>query len=951
MSPAGTAAFEPGSLVKGRGREWVVLPSSDDAFVVVRPLNGDDALTALLFRDEVEPADFPPPSTESAQIGDHASASLLRTAMRVGFTSTAGPFRSLGSISVQPRQYQFVPLLLALRMETVRLLIADDVGIGKTVEAALIAKELLERGEVDRMTVLCSPALAEQWQAELRDKFGIEAELVLPSTVRRLERPIRTDQSVFREYPYTIVSTDFIKSEQRRAQFLNHCPDLVIVDEAHTCVSASGAGQRQRRFELLQKVAAKQDRHLILVTATPHSGKQDAFRDLLGLLKPELADVVEHELGTRKGRELLARHFVQRRRRDIRHFLDQDTPFPKDREVRDQKYEMSPAYAEFSADVLAYARETVADPSGTGVQQRVRWWSALALLRSVASSPAAAAATLRTRSAALCANSVAEADALARESVYDTDSEATEGVDAVPGADADSEILPPAAARRLQELAERAEELTGVEHDTKLKALIKTVKGLLADGYDPIVFCRYIPTARYVADELRKALKKGCAVGAVTGELPPAEREARVAQLTSAEGRHVLVATDCLSEGVNLQEHFRAVVHYDLAWNPTRHEQREGRVDRFGQRAERVRAVTLYGVDNGIDGIVLDVLIKKHRTIAEQTGVAVPVPASSESVLQALAEGLLLRGQQAQLELDLGVTEARRALDRDWELLSERESKRITKFAHSGMDLTSVEEELKRLAPAAYDELGRPSDIAAFVERALAEMGVQVRADDEKLTVSPQVLPPGVRSALGVPDDARKDLVFRRDLPAGPREHVLIRTDPAVRALARYVLETALDPRPEVRPAAKRCGVTRTAKVSTRTVLLLVRYRFLLTLPGVDGPRTVVVEDARLRGYRSGAQGREWLDDAEVAALLAATPDANVLPELVQRQAQRAVAEIDEVRGDLDELGVALAEELRQAHYDIRKSAEARVRGLKLVPHDRADVLGVYVYLPLGGAQ
>ncbi len=174
-------------------------------------------------------------------------------------------------------------------------------------------------------------------------------------------------------------------------------------------------------------------------------------------------------------------------------------------------------------------------------------------------------------------------------------------------------------------------------------------------------------------------------------------------------------------------------------------------MDRFGQRAERVRAVTLYGVDNGIDGIVLDVLIKKHRTIAEQTGVAVPVPASSESVLQALAEGLLLRGQQAQLELDLGVTEARRALDRDWELLSERESKRITKFAHSGMDLTSVEEELKRLAPAAYDELGRPSDIAAFVERALAEMGVQVRADDEKLTVSPQVLPPGVRSALMSP--------------------------------------------------------------------------------------------------------------------------------------------------------------------------------------------------------
>ena len=92
------------------------------------------------------------------------------------------------------------------------------------------------------------------------------------------------------------------------------------------------------------------------------------------------------------------------------------------------------------------------------------------------------------------------------------------------------------------------------------------------------------------------------------------------------------MATDCLSEGVNLQEHFQAVVHYDLAWNPTRHEQREGRVDRFGQRRTYVRAVTLYGEDNGIDGIVLDVLIRKHAAIARQTGVAVPVPDRSDGV-------------------------------------------------------------------------------------------------------------------------------------------------------------------------------------------------------------------------------------------------------------------------------------------------------------------------------
>ncbi|GAA2000764.1 helicase-related protein [Nocardiopsis rhodophaea] len=958
---ASTTAFEPGSLVRGRGREWVVLPRFDGPFVTVRPLNGDDAFTTLLFPDEVEPADFPPPSARPEHIGDHTSAGLLRTAMRVGFSSTAGPFRALGSIAVEPRQYQFVPLLMALRMETVRMLIADDVGIGKTIEAALIAKELLERGEARRLTVLCSPALAEQWQTELRDKFGIDAELVLPATVRRLERPLRSDQSLFEVHPYTIVSTDFIKAEHRRAQFLRACPDLVIVDEAHTCVSASAeSGQRQLRFELLKGVAKDASRHLLLVTATPHSGKEDAFRDLLGLLRPELADV---DMRSRRGRELLARHFVQRRRRDIRTFIGESTPFPKDRAVRDTPYEMSPAYAEFHADVLDYARASVRDTSGSDVQQRARWWSALALLRSVASSPAAAASALRTRTATVHASTPAEADDVARAKVYDlTDDDAMEGVDAVPGADATIEVdvkdSPEAA--QLAELAERADALRGQERDTKLKTLVKTVKGLLAEGYDPIVFCRYIPTAEYVAGELEKALKKGHTVAAVTGELPPPERVSRINDLVSAQGRHVLVATDCLSEGVNLQEHFRAVVHYDLAWNPTRHEQREGRVDRFGQRADQVRAVTLYGVDNGIDGLVLDVLIKKHRTIADHTGVAVPVPSSSDSVTQALVEGMLIRGQQPdQLQLDLGITEARDTLHREWELLSEKESKRVTKFAQSGMDLSDVEQELRRTAPAARDAIGKPSDIAAFMRDALGALGAPVTLDEEKLTVQPLPLPPGVRAMLGLKSgaaaesqrDKAKELVFRRDLPIGPREHVLHRTDPAVRSLARYVMESALEAQPEVSPSAKRCGVTRSADVRVRTVLLLVRYRFLLTLPGRDTPRTVVVEDAQVRGYRSAGGGREWLSDEEVASLLASSPDGNVLPEQVVRQAERAVAELGQVQGELDALGATLAEELYQAHYNIRKSAETRVRGLKLVPHDRADVLGLYVYLPAGGTQ
>ncbi len=163
--------YAAGSLVKARGRDWVVLPSADDGWYLLKPLGGSDAETVSIspVLESLEPAAFALP--DPAENGDARSCAMLRDAARLGFRSTSGPFRSFGRIAVEPRPYQLVPLLMALRQDVVRLLIADDVGIGKTVEAALIARELLDRGEVSRMTVLCPPQLAEQWQDELEEKF------------------------------------------------------------------------------------------------------------------------------------------------------------------------------------------------------------------------------------------------------------------------------------------------------------------------------------------------------------------------------------------------------------------------------------------------------------------------------------------------------------------------------------------------------------------------------------------------------------------------------------------------------------------------------------------------------------------------------------------------------------------------------------------------------------
>ena len=390
--------------------------------------------------------------------------------------------------------------------------------------------------------------------------------------------------------------------------------------------------------------------HLLLLTATPHNGDDGAWQSLVGLLDNRLGQLTSDLSGADRedDRKLLARFLIQRQRADIREYLSEDTPFPS-RKTAEESYKLTPEYRRLFDHVLAYAREQVTDPSPNHIHRRVRWWSAIALLRSIASSPAAAEQTLRNRSDLKDAESTEVADAVAGPRVFDVDLDDTgEGEDTTLGADTSGDQNADVyARRRLRAFANEAAALRGVRGDAKLKRAIAIINALVADGYHPIIFCRYIPTADYLAEHLTVALAKShptAQVEAVTGNLPPEEREARVRDLTVHDGPRVLVATDCLSEGVNLQEGFTAVLHYDLAWNPTRHEQREGRVDRFGQVAPTVRTVTYYGADNKIDGVVLDVLIRRHEAIKRSTGVSVPVPVDSATVMNAIWESLLLRG-------------------------------------------------------------------------------------------------------------------------------------------------------------------------------------------------------------------------------------------------------------------------------------------------------------------
>ncbi len=944
-------SYSPGSLVQARGREWVVLPESTEDWLVLRPLGGTDREVAGLYLPlegaDVHPATFDLP--DPTRPGDFNSCRLLRDAVRLGFRSSAGPFRSFARLNVEPRPYQLVPLLMALKLDPVRLLIADDVGIGKTVEAALIARELLDRGEVQRMAVLCPPHLAEQWQAELREKFHIEAELVLSSTVSRLERNTGMGQSLFDLYPFVIVSTEYIKSSRRRDEFVRSCPELVLVDEAHTCAySAEQRGGRHLRHQLLVELARNPQRHLILVTATPHSGDEGAFRSLLELLRPDFRDLSADLSGSHNERQrrAVAAHLVQRRRADIREYLQTNTPFPE-REEAEETYTLGNDYKKLFQSVLAYARERVLDKSGSVQHQRVRWWSALALLRSLASSPAAAAATLRTRSVTAELEEEAEIDAAGERAVLDLDDvEAAEFPDLAPGAQEEDEQTTPTSARdRLLRFARQAETLQSPEADAKLRRAIELVKRFLKDGYSPILFCRFIPTAEYVAQALRAALPKEVEVSAVTGLLPPAEREERVQQLAE-HAQRVLVATDCLSEGINLQEHFDAVMHYDLSWNPTRHEQREGRVDRYGQPRSRVRTLTYYSTDTQIDGLVLGVLLRKHRAIRNSLGISVPVPANTSEVVKALMEGLILRGEGTKVTdrvvqptLFDPAASIFGDLDMRWQQEAEREHRSRTLFAQHSINVQEVARDWEAMCAA----IGSHVEVRRFIEQAVIAHGGSAQGKPHTLSVH---LPGNVALREAVGQGTEFDVCFEWPSPAGAL--YLTRSHPVVEGLATYVLDTALDPL--LGGVARRCGAIRTRAVQTRTTLLLLRYRYhILTQHGSTPPTELLAEDCQVLGFRGSPAAPEWLAADEAEALLAASPAANITSQQATEFIRRVVDGLGTLHEPLDAAARDRGQALLEAHRRVRTAANWRGVRYDVVPHLPPDVLGIYVLLPMVG--
>jgi superfamily II DNA or RNA helicase len=948
-----TTALQPGKLISLRGREWVVLPSEDPQLLVVKPLGGSDDEIAGIYlplnirTDEIADARFERPTPDD--LGDASTARLLYDSARLAFRNGAGPFRALAKLSFRPRAYQIVPLIMALRQETARLLVADDVGVGKTVEALLVVRELLERRKIKRFAVVCLPHLCDQWQQEIRSKLDIEAVIIRSNTQARLDRQIQGDASVYEYYPYQIISIDFIKSDSRKDVFVEQCPELVIVDEAHTCTRPAGASAaQQQRYHLVSRIAAKPNQHLILLTATPHSGKPEEFQSLLGLLNPSF-ESLDLPSSTQPQRRELAKHFVQRKRADVEKWMDETTPFPK-RETFEWPYELSRNYAAFFDDILAFARKMVVPDGSSKRQKRVQYWTALALLRGVMSSPDAGTKMLAARLDKLASASDDAGDiALADEDNPVGDRDFGFEGDGPPTQVVEQGDWSEHQRRQFRQLAERLEKLAGIQHDQKLFAASVVLEEWIRHGIKPVVFCRYIETAKYIGKHLEPVLKAKFPkldLRVVTSEDPDDVRKQRIAEMEGDKAR-VLVATDCLSEGINLQDLFTGVLHYDLPWNPNRLEQREGRVDRFGQKAPEVKACLLFGSDNPIDGIVLDVLLRKVREIKRATGINVPFPEDSQSIIDTITQALLLNpdrrierkrkddGPMLFDYTDFGEAAAAKAsVTRKIDEAAEREKASRSIFAQNAIKAQEIAEDLQ----AVDEAIGNVDDVKQFVTISLANLfGVQVIKERHGFGIVKDNMPPQLIDLL--PDGRIVKVSFESPTPEG--YHYLGRNHRFVEQLCQLVLANTLARQGK---RAARAAVIRTKAVTKKTTLLLFRCRNVIEQG--KGGHQIVAEEMLLWGWRGTPDQKEFLDSKESRSLLnAARESSDLSPQARASFLNNEINLLDRLNKEFSALAEEQSKRLVAAHERF-SSLMDKTKFQVVYPVLPMDLLGVYLLLP-----
>ena len=529
---------------------------------------------------------------------------------------TAGGFLSALSSGIIPLPHQLHVLNRAMETNNIRYILADEVGLGKTIEAGMIIKELKSRGLVQRVLVVCPTGLVTQWASEMQEKFHEKFQVILPSdydTIRRL-----TDaDDVYGQFDQVISPMDSIKpiekhagwtdervekyNEERIYSIINSGWDLIIIDEAHRVAGSSGEVARYKLGYLLSQASP----YLLLLSATPHNGKTEPFLRLVRLLDeeafPNAKSIVKEQVApylirTEK-REAIDNNGNLLFKNRITHLVELN--WDERHTLQRELYQMVSSYVSKTYDKARRNRK----------KNMCLIFLLIIMQRMVTSSTAAVRQSLERRLQVLKTQST-RIGSLTEEDLAELDIEdgVEEAIEAM-SLDIDAEI------EELERIIAVAKQAEFQYPDVKVEKLVDTIDEILSDDRNQkiIVFTEFVATQAYLKTLLEK---RGFTVTILNGGMSIDERNEALLEFKTKS--NIFISTDAGGEGLNLQ-FSNIIINYDLPWNPMKIEQRCGRADRIGQQ----RDVHIYNfiITDTVECRVREVLEEKLSLILKEMGV------------------------------------------------------------------------------------------------------------------------------------------------------------------------------------------------------------------------------------------------------------------------------------------------------------------------------------------
>ncbi|MGX7925488.1 DISARM system SNF2-like helicase DrmD [Tsuneonella sp. HG094] len=683
---------EPGQLVEVRRRQWVVADveasvgeghlQSRQHCLTLASIDEDSLGEELEVIWEIEPGAHIIEKAGLPSITGRDGTERLEAfldAVRWGAATNAdrgflqAPFRS--GVSIE--DFQLDPLVRAIDMARANLLIADDVGLGKTIEAGLVIQELLLRHRARTVMVICPASLQEKWRIEMLEKFGLEFQIVNTDYIKELRRNRGIHANPWTSYPRLIVSVDWLKSGEPLRTLRDVLPphasyprkfDILVVDEAHNVAPAGSAhyALESQRTRLIRRIAPH-FQHRLFLTATPHNGYTESFTSLL-----ELLDDQRFSRNILPDDKQLSQVMIRRLKTDLvdsegkplypkRNLQALSVPFTDDERAIHQ-----------TLDAYCKSREQTSRDAGFAGTKFVN----SLLKKRLFSSPAAFASTLEKHFATLTSDKPARKnDSMAERILRKAIQKAEEDY-------ADDGQAETAQEEAVEEASKRAAPLTGEElrlldrmrdwahrnaqrADSKARAIVDWIGANLKTSGEwtdrrVILFTEYRTTHQWLHQILAANEFGGDRLAVIHGGMDHDEREVvKAAFQTNPKDApvRILLATDAASEGIDLQNYCNCMIHIEIPYNPNVMEQRNGRIDRHGQRHDEV--LIWHPVDGGaadedsLGGHKDDIIraLRKLEAMREDMGSVNPVIAPQ---LAGLIEG-------TRRELDTREAEARAA--------------------------------------------------------------------------------------------------------------------------------------------------------------------------------------------------------------------------------------------------------------------------------------------------